>query len=341
MQTRSCFLALNLIAAVAAFVGPAKAASFLRVPEDFSTIQAAIDAAPDGATITVAPGRYTENIDFLGKLLLLSGAGPDSVIDGAGRGPVVRFVNGEGPASVLDSFTITGGLATQGAGIEIENSSPTIVRNVIVDNAASGVGSGIFVGGSAAQPAIFNNLLMFNVGVNGGDPHAIQISGSSPRIVNNTLVRNDSNAILTSGSGFPEIRNNILARNGTRFGTFGGKGRGICDFAPGSTVQYNDFFRNVRSALLTAGEDYKSVRLAQELLGRPGLAANLDAAPRFTAGYLPRTASIATREHFLPSVDPLRRSRVVEAGDPDIAYNNRDGTRNTIGFTGGPWAPLP
>jgi hypothetical protein len=310
-------------------------ADFLSVPADYPTIQAAIDAAPEGAVVSVAPGRYVENIDFLGKAIVVDGAGPDSVIDGGGKGSVVRMVNGEGASSVLDSFTITGGLANNGGGIEIQDSSPTILRNVIAGNSASGAGSGMYIGGASSAPRILNNLMIFNTGVDGGDPHTVQVAGSSPHIINNTIVRNDSNAIITLGVAAPEIRNNVLARNGTRYPGGGAKGRGICDFATGTVTQFNLFFRNARAALLTSGTDFRLIRRAQAALLLDRLANNIDAAPRFEGGPLPRTLEAATPERFVPSADPLDPSRALNAGDPAPAYDNLDGSRNTIGFTGG------
>lgn len=44
----------------------------LRVPEDFSTIQAAIDAAHEDSVILLAPGTYQENIDFTDKNVLVA-----------------------------------------------------------------------------------------------------------------------------------------------------------------------------------------------------------------------------------------------------------------------------
>lgn len=43
----------------------------IHVPADYSTIQAAINAASNGDTIVVAPGTYQENINFQGKAITL------------------------------------------------------------------------------------------------------------------------------------------------------------------------------------------------------------------------------------------------------------------------------
>ena len=89
------------------------------VPTDQPTIQAAIDAATPGDVIVVAPGTYWETIDFQGKAITLrSSNGPsDTTIDGTGLGgSVVQAVSGEGPDTILEGFTITGGFADVGGG---------------------------------------------------------------------------------------------------------------------------------------------------------------------------------------------------------------------------------
>ncbi len=51
------------------------------VPGNFSTIQAAINAASSGDTILVGPGTYTQSLEFGGKNITLeSTAGPASTI---------------------------------------------------------------------------------------------------------------------------------------------------------------------------------------------------------------------------------------------------------------------
>lgn len=48
----------------------------LKVPQDYPAIQAAIDAAPEGATIRIAPGTYSENLRIT-KSVHLEGSGVD------------------------------------------------------------------------------------------------------------------------------------------------------------------------------------------------------------------------------------------------------------------------
>lgn len=86
----------------------ARATATLNVPADFPTLQAAINAASDGDTVLVAPGTYTENIDFLGKAITVESAqGPGStVIDGGNQATVVSFRSGESRAALLQGFTI-------------------------------------------------------------------------------------------------------------------------------------------------------------------------------------------------------------------------------------------
>ena len=141
------------------FVEPSRAAlgaATIHVPEDFPTIQSAIDSASNGDVIVVAPGFYLERIDFAGKAITVRSSGSDcnSVISGTNvlpSAPVVRFDSGEGPSSVLQGFTITGGLHGLGAGMLIQGASPTVIACRFVDNdAGAGIGGGAYMNG---QPA--------------------------------------------------------------------------------------------------------------------------------------------------------------------------------------------
>ncbi|MHC4766818.1 MAG: hypothetical protein ACYTF2_17130, partial [Planctomycetota bacterium] len=81
--------------------------------DPYCSIQTAIDNAVETDEIIVAPGIYLETINFLGKgVWLHSSDGPEvTIIDGTGYYHVVQCVSEEGPDTVLEGFTITGGNA--------------------------------------------------------------------------------------------------------------------------------------------------------------------------------------------------------------------------------------
>jgi nitrous oxidase accessory protein NosD len=303
------------------------------------SVQAAIEAAGDGDTIALAAGTYVEDIDFLGKAVTVLGEGPDTVLQGTGTGSVVRFVSGEGPDSVLDSVVVTGGLAERGGGILITDASPTVRRNIVFANRARRQGSGIHVERSSAS--IHNNAVLYNSTAQ-VDPHSVEVVDASPAIVNNTIARNDSNGIILRGASPAEVRNNAILLNGSR-----GRGRGICDFSGGvAEIAYNLFWKNKKAALLTDGSDFRSIRRAQILIGPPRLEGNGDGKPELSGKAPPRLGSKAferlTLAELLASLAPdgeRKRLRLTDAGDPDPSHDDADGSRNDIGFTGGPHAP--
>lgn len=322
---------LSLVASTGAF------SATIHVPVDQPGIQAAIDAAAAGDVIAVAAGVYRESLDFRGKAVTVVGRGPDTVVDAGGAGTVVRFASGEGNGSILDSLLLRGGDANLGGGIYVRDASPTIVRNVILDNRAVAGGSGIFVDGAAAAPLLYNNLIAYNQS-SGGDPHSLEIvGGAGPIVVNNTIVRGDSNGIIVRGPSAPRIVNNIIAFNGSL--DSGARGRGICDFSVGgrAVIAFNDFRRNRVAALLRGGNDWRRVTRFQRLNpDEPNVRDNVDGRPGFPSR-LPRTAAAASLDDFRPLAGDLRAA-AIDAGDPSPECVDVDGTRNDIGFTGGPFA---
>lgn len=160
----------------------------------YQLIQPAIAMASVGDEIAVQPGRYTKNVDFLGKAVTLRSTNPSdaavvaaTILDAAGSGSVVSFTRGEGRDSVLSGFTITGGLAERGAGIFCENSSPTISDNVISGNLAPDfpdtAGCGVY--GYGGSPLLLRNVIEGNDSWEDGS--AVYVEHGSATIIGNTI----------------------------------------------------------------------------------------------------------------------------------------------------------
>ncbi|MDD3734589.1 MAG: DUF1565 domain-containing protein, partial [Candidatus Cloacimonetes bacterium] len=168
---------------------------------DYTHIQAAIEAANDGDTVLVHPGRYIENIDYIGKSISvcsLEAIDGDStyisqtIIDGNRNGSCVAFRNAEQNAS-LRGFTLTNGTGyltydeyTRGGGVLISNtymtgSTVTLVNCNIYGNHA-GMGAGISSTNASLQLSGLN--VHHNYGLaSGGGIHIMGASTVVPSIV--------------------------------------------------------------------------------------------------------------------------------------------------------------
>ena len=205
-----------------------------------SIIQGQIDMATDGDTVLVAPGTYLGTIDFRGKAIkLISEQGPLVTIIDGGRSasPVVSFSNGEGPASILQGFTIQNGhdkgifannaspgiinnivvntAICDGAGIELNNSSAIVKQNTIRDNVATCAGSragGAIVVRGAASAEIVNNHIIDNAAIDLAGGITLWDAGT-PIIEGNTINGNSGGAIKIRNLSGALIRQNIIANN--------------------------------------------------------------------------------------------------------------------------------
>ena len=202
------------------FMSTVALSATIYVPDDYATIQGAINAAGSGDTVIVRPGTYVENIDFLGKAITVqSQSCPEStVIDGGQAASVVSFVSGEGSTSVIEGFTLTNGFGSggpnslDGGGIACMNSLPTILNNIISNNNADEFGGGISCYASA--PKILGNVIADNFSNSEGA--GIDCWDSSPTIAHNIIAGNF--AVLAGGgiscfTSSPDIFNNSITGN--------------------------------------------------------------------------------------------------------------------------------
>jgi len=211
------------------------AAVTVRVPQNFPTIQAAINAAHSGDVIEVARGVYAgpgnRDIDFLGKAITVcSAAGPQETIidcegsaavsDGGHRG--FYFHQSEGADSVLSGFTVRGGRIFGfenppdpahwnpgrshpiGGGIYCEFSSPTIVDCVIQD-CGTEIGGGI--GGIGTEALITDCVIEecaageYGSVQSGGRGGGIGLIGGSNATITNCAIQNNSGYYDSYGGG--------------------------------------------------------------------------------------------------------------------------------------------
>ena len=151
-------LSLNLFAA----------ASTLRVPSEYATIQSAIDASFDGDVVEVGPGLYAESLNLGGReITVRSTHGASQTVVDPASGRCFSATGQKGGAARLEGFTLRGGGGVQyGGGVYITQSSPTLVGCVITANTAS-YGGGLYV--SNGSPRLESCTLSLNVsGGSGG-----------------------------------------------------------------------------------------------------------------------------------------------------------------------------
>jgi len=179
------------------------------VRDPYCSIQTAINNAVDTDEIVVAPGTYFETIDFIGKAIWLhsSNGAEVTIIDGTGFFHVVQCVSGEGPDTVLDGFTITGGNANgpcctdnRGGGMYNESSSPTVTNCTFTGNAADENGGAIYL---VEGESTFNGCTFTGntAGAKGGSGGAIAAVQSTMTVMDCTFANNSTPVIPNHAGG--------------------------------------------------------------------------------------------------------------------------------------------
>jgi hypothetical protein len=205
--------------------------AFIKVPDDSTTIQAAISGASAGDTVAVRPsptGKYAEHI-VVGKQLVMLGGWNSTftardrtayatVIDGGNATMnVVKFQPGLEKSTVFDGFRVTGGIAPgatgqRGGGIYCNNCSPTIRNNEIYGNKANfGAGIACLENADAdiLENYIHDNVEIVSSGLSGCGIYCLR---ASPYIANNTIEKNKGSGVRLEYSD-ALVEDNYIALN--------------------------------------------------------------------------------------------------------------------------------
>ncbi len=178
--------------------------SILHVPEDYPTIQEAIDAAHGGTTILVADGIYKGSngdcvVDFKGKnIIVKSENGPENcIIDGEYKRRGVSFPDQEEERNehpILDGFTIKNCApipnstdSNTGSGIRCGYYTSPIIKDCILINNEDDYDGGGINCAFASTPKILNCLIVGNKAGYGG---GISGSGDSLTVTNCVIAGN-------------------------------------------------------------------------------------------------------------------------------------------------------
>ncbi|MCF8378165.1 MAG: T9SS type A sorting domain-containing protein [Bacteroidales bacterium] len=318
-------------------------ATIIHVPDDQPTIQQAIDFAQNGDTILVSPGTYFENINYHGKNVFVASNYifnndlsfiHSTIIDGSqplqpDTASCVLIVSGEDSTAVLTGFTLTGGTGTlwedehnlnhwytEGGGILIQYSSPTIKNNIIRENLATNVPSGATSAGGGAirsgdsNPYILNNLILNNQGRYGAG-----------------IVLNFSGAV---------IKNNIIAYN---FGgqDYGGGGIWFYGNGPGPRIFENNTI--VYNSSATGGGGIRAWSTSADISNciiwgnTAAVAPQIQGGVNLTYSAIESVYSGNGNIYDNPLFEPDNLllsddSPCIDSGNPDMVYNDPEDGQN-------------
>jgi nitrous oxidase accessory protein NosD len=240
-------------------------ASTITVPDDYPTIQLAVDHANPGDTVFVKAGNYPEYL-VVGKSLRVVGENRSTVLIGNGTGTGITCEWTDPRSNVeLSGFTVENystGIVSSGSGHDsgysgfsvFDNSftgndlgacidwygAGSIVNNTFSDNIES-----IYVGGRNGDTAITGNVIVFSVNC------GIRLSFESYGNATGNFLRKNRYGFMIMGGCIFGIENNTLSENDVGV-LVQGELNSAYDRA---TFAHNNFLNNTQQAVVVQSSE--------------------------------------------------------------------------------------
>lgn len=242
---------------VLALITVAANADTLRVPANFPTIQAAVDAAGPGDVIDVAKGTYDETVVISGKTNIALRGKAHPTIDGDDSGVPIRIE--DSAQIVVDGFVLANGFEDD---VEIVGSNDVVIRRCELDGGAlDGIGV------DASTNVLIEKNRFDGQGDDGIDFDDSEGPVTSSRISKNRFERVADDAIDLDGSGHL-VEKNRASRCG--------RGIHVDESSTGNTVEKNTIQNSDDTAIEVDGSQNTILKNKLQNLGDEGISVHGD-----------------------------------------------------------------
>lgn len=201
-------LTINLIAGVR------------QVPQEYPTIQAAINAAHYGETVLVSPGIYHERLSIDGKKITVrcvDATGSARIVGNGRIGPIMHVSGLGSTGTKLENLALSAGQGSDGCGLLIEDADVLVRHCSFVSNAGGGVVN------IASKSEFFRCEFETNKAQIAGG--GFRNEGGSPMLSECVLRSNTAGTFgggVYSNAGRMTLIKSTISRNATHSGAWGG-----------------------------------------------------------------------------------------------------------------------
>ena len=167
--------------------------------KNYTSVQAAIDAAPPGATVIIAPGFYSESLT-VNKTLTIIGEKDPPIFSGGGSGVCITLLPGQS-GSIVTGIVIT----TYNEGVSVVNASNCgIYCNIFASLGDCGI---VVEGSNATNNAIYNNLFQ-------DTPTPIKLTTSTGgNTIHGNMINSQATVTLNVGANGNKVYKNVISGN--------------------------------------------------------------------------------------------------------------------------------